>query len=192
MAGIVDRVKNILLSPKTEWQVIDGESGDTKEVFTYVAILAAIPTIISLALSVALSSLVPFSTTYLVVSTIVSYLLTFVIVYLLAMITDALAATFGGEKHMPSALKLIAYSYTAIWVASVLAIIPILGFLLVLAAIVYSVYTLYLGVPVMMRAPQDKVVGYTIVIVISGLVVAIVLGWVVNSLILGSVLRAAV
>ncbi len=45
MAGIVDRVKNILLSPKTEWPVIDGESGDTKEVFTYVAILAAIPAI---------------------------------------------------------------------------------------------------------------------------------------------------
>lgn len=190
MAGIVDRVKNILLNPKTEWPVIDGEAGDTKEVFTYVAILAAIPTIIGLILSVVLSSLVPFSTTYLIISTVVSYFLTFAIVYLLAMITDALAATFGGEKHMPSALKLIAYSYTAIWVASALAIIPILGLLLILAAIVYAIYTLYLGVPVMMRAPQDKVVGYTIVIVISGVIVAIVLGWVVNSLILGSLVRS--
>ncbi len=60
-----------------------------------------------------------------------------------------------------------------------------------LAALVYAVYTLYLGVPVMMRAPEDKSVGYTAVIVLSGLVVGFVVSWIINSLILGSLLRAA-
>jgi hypothetical protein len=191
MAGIVDRVKNILLSPKTEWNVIDGESGDIQEVFTYAAILAAIPAVIGLVLGVLLSSLMPFGTSYLIASAIVGYILTFAIIYLLAMIVDALAATFGGEKHMPSALKLVTYSYTPIWVASVIVIIPILGWLVFLAALVYAVYTLYLGVPVMMRAPEDKSVGYTAVIVLSGLVVGFVVSWIINSLILGSLLRAA-
>jgi hypothetical protein len=43
-ARIVDRVKAILLTPKSEWLVIERESGDPTYLFTnYVAILAAIP-----------------------------------------------------------------------------------------------------------------------------------------------------
>jgi hypothetical protein len=40
---IVDRIKNILLTPKTEWPVIAGESASTQELMTgYVAPLAGI------------------------------------------------------------------------------------------------------------------------------------------------------
>jgi hypothetical protein len=43
---IVDRVKAILLTPKSEWLVIERESGDPTYLFTnYVAILAAIPAV---------------------------------------------------------------------------------------------------------------------------------------------------
>ena len=44
--NLVERVKAILLTPKTEWPVIEREPGDVKYLFTnYVAILAAIPAI---------------------------------------------------------------------------------------------------------------------------------------------------
>jgi hypothetical protein len=181
MASLIDRVKNILLTPQAEWQVIDGESGDTKEVFTYVAILAAIPAIISLILTLAFSSSfagLGFGTGFLIATTVVGYLLGFVSIYLLALITDALAATFGGEKHAPSALKLIAYALTPFWVGSILVVIPLLGILLWIAGLVYTIYVLYLGVPVLMRAPQDKSVGYTIVIVVIGIVVWVVVGYI--------------
>ncbi len=106
------------------------------------------------------------------------YILTFVIIYAVAYLTDALAPTFGGEKHLPSALKLIAYSYTPLWVASIFSFVPLIGFLIVLAGLVYTIYVLYLGVPVMMRAPQDKTVGYTIVIIIGGIITGLVINYI--------------
>ena len=47
--NLVERVKNIIMTPKTEWPVIDRETGDTGFLFTnYVAILAAIPAVCGL------------------------------------------------------------------------------------------------------------------------------------------------
>lgn len=181
MAGIVDRIKNILLSPKTEWPVIDGEAGDNKEVFTYVAILALFPLIGGILGGLFVGPL-PFG--YVIGATLVGYLLAFVVVYVVAFIINALAPTFGSEKHMPSALKLTAYSYTASWVAGIFAIIPVLGGLIALAGGIYSLYTLYIGLPTMMRTPQDKVMGYFIVSLICAIVVSIVITAVLGGLIL--------
>ncbi len=188
MAGIVDRVKNILLTPKTEWPVIDGESGDTKEVFTYVAILAAIPVVFGIIGGLVI---LPGALPILLVTAILGYLIAFAVVYLIAFIIDALAPTFASEKHMPSALKLTAYSYTPSWVAGIFSIIPVIGGLLALLAGLYGLYLLYLGLPTLMRTPQDKVMGYLIVIVICAIVVSLVLGFIVAAIAGGLALTAA-
>lgn len=44
--SLVDRVKNILLQPKSEWEVIAGESTTVGGLFTgYAAILALLPVV---------------------------------------------------------------------------------------------------------------------------------------------------
>ena len=48
-------------------------------------------------------------------------------VYVLALIIDALAPKFGGEKNAAQALKISAYSFTPALVAGALLIIPSLG-----------------------------------------------------------------
>jgi hypothetical protein len=49
----------------------------------------------------------------------------------------------------------------------------------VLAFIVglYGLYLLYLGLPVLMRCPKDKSIGYTIVTVLCAIVTAVVIGF---------------
>jgi hypothetical protein len=178
MAGLVDRVKNILLTPKTEWPVIDAESGDTKEVFTYVAILAAL-TLIGTVLS-GLFAGGGFGLRATVVLGILGYVMAFVGVYVMAFIVDALATTFNGEKHMPSALKLIAYTNTPVWVAGLLSFIPIVGGLILLVGAIYAIYLLYLGLPVLMRSPSDKTIGYMIVAIICAIVVWTVLFFIIG------------
>ena len=47
--GLVDRAKNILITPKTEWPVIDAEPSSIGDIYKrYVLILAAIPVVAGL------------------------------------------------------------------------------------------------------------------------------------------------
>jgi uncharacterized protein YqgC (DUF456 family) len=75
---------------------------------------------------------------------VLGYGLSLAMVYVLALIADALAPSFGGQKREMSALKLVAYSSTAAMVGGIFAMIPALGALTLLAAL-YSLYLLYLG-----------------------------------------------
>ena len=88
---------------------------------------------------------------------IVTYVLTLVGVYVLALIIDALAPTFNGTQNQIQALKVAAYSSTASWVAGIFALMPGLRILTILG--LYSLYLLYLGLPVLMKAPAGQGAG---------------------------------
>ncbi len=55
----------------------------------------------------------------LIASAIAHYVIALVVTYLLALIVDTLAPTFGGTKNFTQSLKLVAYSYTALWIAGI-------------------------------------------------------------------------
>ncbi len=95
--------------------------------------------------------------------------LSFLQVFLIAWLVDTLAPTFGGQKDSLAALKVTAYSLTPGWIAAVLNVVPVLGVLGILAAL-YGLYLLYLGLPVLMRNPKEKSIGYTVVLVICAIV----------------------
>jgi len=174
--NVVERVKTILVTPKTEWQAIETEPGDPVYLFTnYVAILAAIPAVAGFIGMTIFGRNIFGSLVY----AIVSYLLTFVVVYVVALIADALAPTFGARKDQPSALKLVVYSMTPAWVAGVFLLIPPLAILIFLGAL-YGLYLFWLGVPALMKAPAEKSVPYTAVVVVCAIVVSVVLWWIVG------------
>ena len=90
--ALVDRVRNVLLTPKTEWPVIAGESPTAQSLYVgYILILAAIGPI-AMALR---GGIVGFG----IGIAVASYAITLVMTYLGALIVDALAPTFGGEKN---------------------------------------------------------------------------------------------
>jgi len=176
--NLVERVKNIILTPKTEWPVIAGEPGDVGFLFgNYVAILAAIPAVCGFIGAMLLG--VPIGAALL--SAVVHYLLTFVVVYIVALVVDALAPTFGSTKNFANALKLTVYSYTPSWLAGVFLLIPGLHFLTILG--LYGLYLLWLGLPPLMKTPPDKTIVYTIAIVICALIIGIVVAMILGALI---------
>jgi hypothetical protein len=184
-SGLVERVKSILLRPAATWDVIDNEPATTAGLFKgYAAILAAIPAICGL-IGGAVIGVMGFKTPILagVVGAIFGYVMSLVMVYILALIIDALAPSFDGQKNRIQALKVAVYSSTAGWVAGVFALIPMLGLLTLLGSL-YGVYLLYLGLPRLMKAPREKAVGYTAVTVIVAIVLAVVIA-AVSSAIMG-------
>lgn len=78
------------------------------------------------------------------------------------------------------ALKVAVYSNTPAWLAGIFVLVPALDFLQILG--LYSVYLLYLGLPVLMKAPRDKAVIYTVVVVIAAIVIFAVIGTTVSLL----------
>jgi hypothetical protein len=179
--ALVDRVKNVLLTPRTEWEVIDAEPTTVADLYKgYIMPLAAIGPVAHAIGSSVFGYTVPFLGSYrtpigtAIGGAIVSYVLTLIGVFVLALIIDALAPTFDGTKNQIQALKVAAYSSTASWVAGIFGLIPALSFLMILG--VYSLYLLYLGLPVLMKSPKEKALGYTVVIIIAGIVLFMAIG----------------
>jgi hypothetical protein len=187
--ALVDRVKNILLSPRTEWPVIDAEPATVASLYTgYIMPLAAIPVICQAIGMSVVGITIPFIGTHYrtpivsaITSAVVLYVFSLIAVFIVALIVDGLAPTFGGTKNQVQALKVVAYSYTASWVGGILSLIPAISVIGLLFGL-YSLYLLYLGLPVLMKSPPDKAVGYTVVVVICTIIVTWVIFFAVAAL----------
>ena len=170
----IQRVKNILLSPTTEWPVIAAETTTPKELYLkYVMLLAAIPAVVGLLVNSVFGNEVPhFGTFRMDIGTgiahaILQYAMSLGLVWVMAWIVDAL---------------------TPGWI-----IVGILGFLLplqslaaVLAllalALVYVLHLLYIGLPIMKNPPSEKRLSYFVDIMVTAICGAIVIGSVVVKL----------
>ena len=180
-SSLIGRVRSMLLQPSATWDVIDTEPATIGGLYRgYVAPLAAIPAVCSLVGMLVFGiggifgiSFRP-SPVWLITQAIVSYVLGLVMVYVIALIIEGLAPTFGGTKDRVQAFKVAAYAFTASWVAGVFALIPMLGIVALLGAL-YSLYLLYLGLPKLMKAPDEKAMPSFAVVLIVAVVVGLVI-----------------
>ncbi|HEX4332568.1 MAG TPA: Yip1 family protein [Usitatibacter sp.] len=190
--NLVERAKNILLTPKTEWVVIEAEPTLPKDlVLNYVLPLAAFAAVMHfLSLSV-IGTRTPFGGVFHIgygwalMMAVYQLIMAVVSVFVIGFIIDALAPSFGGTKNMNQATKVAAYAFTASWVGSIFTLIPWLGAVLMLLCALYGLYLLYLGLPQLMKNPADKSIGYTAVAVIATIVVMVVIG-VIGSMFMGA------
>ncbi len=91
---IVERVKGILLSPKTEWPKIAAEPMTAQQIYTsWVLILAAIG---PLAIAIGWGLTAGFATS--LRFAIASYLIMLMMTAIIALVVDALAPKFGGTR----------------------------------------------------------------------------------------------
>jgi hypothetical protein len=182
----VNRIKGVLVSPRLEWAVISEEATTIPDLYkSYVVILAAIGPIASIiGLSIIGVSLpfvgsirIPITTA--VTSAVVNYVLTLGGVYLLSLIIDGLAPTFGGEKSMNQAFKVAVYSSVPGWLVGIFTILPALSVLGLLG--LYGLYLLFVGLPVLMKSPQEKSLVYTITVVVAAIIIFVVIGMISHS-----------
>jgi hypothetical protein len=176
----VERVRNILVNPKGEWPKIAAEPASVQSLYVgYILILAAIGPI-----AVVLRSLA-FGFGLGIPVAVAMYVITLVTTFIVALIVDAIAPMFGGEKNIVGSLKLVAYSLTAAWIAGIFRLVPYIGGIIGLIAAVYSIYTFYLGVPPVKKSPEDKAMGYTVVVLICYILLIAVLGLVLFPIMTG-------
>ena len=194
--NLVDRAKNVLFSPASEWETIKSETVTNNELFTkYAVILAAIPAIAGLigysvfGISFGFGRItLGFGTT--LVWAILTYVLSLVSVYVLGWIIDILAPSFGSTKDLNASLKVAVFSYTATWVGGIFHILPYLSFLAALTSI-YSLVLLYMGLKRVKAVPEDKMLGYFVVIIVVAIVLYFIIGAIVAGVAFGGIMMSS-
>ena len=188
--NLIERAKNILLTPKTEWDVVNNETPDTTKILTtYVIPLVAIGAIAAFigygligksywGIKVSSTGL---GIRYALIALIAGIASTF----LLAFVVDALAPTFKSEKNFGKSFQLAAYSYTAGWVGGIFNILPSIAIIGSLAGL-YGLYLLYLGLPKLKKTPQDQVTGYFVASLITMIVASFVIGLILTSILISN------
>ena len=186
-AGIFTRAKAIITAPDTEWPKIAGETDQPMQVFLRYALpLAALGPIASfiggqvfglggfgISVKIGLAAGLTMAIT--------SFVLGLASLWLVAFVANLLSPKFGGKDDFAAAFRLIAYAFTASWVAAIVGLVPMLGILALLGSL-YSLYLLYKGVTPVMGVPQDKAVGFTVVTVLAAFVANIVVGLIVAAI----------
>lgn len=189
--NLIERVKNILLTPKTEWDVIEPE--------TKLPASLAISYLLPLALIPAIATFIGFgligqtimgyhigSIGFGLRHAIISVLSTLLGAFVTAFIIDFLASNFGSQKNFNQAFKLVVYSYTPMMVAGIFMVFPSLGFLSMLGGL-YGLYLLFIGLQPMMKTPEDKKVSYFVVSLIAVIVVYAVIGALLSAILISNV-----
>jgi hypothetical protein len=191
--SIVERAKNIILKPADEWSVIADEPATVGGLFTgYAMILALIPLISAIVFTGALGlsagglggmggGAMALGVGAIAGMAVIGYFMSLLVLYLMSLIVNAVSPSFNGKSDMVQSTKLMTYASTPTWVAGLVSWIPFLGALISLGAIAYVVYLMYLGLKPVLGVPQEKVAGFTVVIVL----IYIVLSLVVSGILVG-------
>jgi len=180
--NLVERAKNIIVSPKTEWDAVSAEEPNIQQILLgYVLPLALIPTI-AVIIGWGLIGIFGFtSINYGIAMGLVQLINAFLSVLVAGFVIDLLAPSFGSQKNMGRAVQLVAYSMTPVWIAGILNILPTIGWLAGLIGL-YGLYLMFLGLAPLMKTPEDKKVGYLVVSIIILIVVYFVIAAILTAI----------
>lgn len=182
---IVERARAMVVNPGATWVTVEQETTDWQKLYIpYMVILAAIPAAASFIYwSILGAGGFGFSMRLPMVTglglAISHYVMTLVMVFVWGWLISVLAGTFGGQPNLMNGVKLTVYASTPSMLAGVFMAIPGLSLLAMLGSF-YSLYLVYLGLPVLMKNPTEKSIPYLVVAALVGIVGAVLIGMTSN------------
>jgi hypothetical protein len=197
--SLVDRVKNIMLKPAEEWEVIAKEPATVGSLITGYAIPLMILPIIGTIVGIGLLGIGVDGFAALGMGSIgvgaaavmgaVTFVLGLIMLYAMIFVVKAISPNFNGSSDAGQAAKLMIYASTPSWIAGLISpLLGMLGSVLGLAAMAYVVYLIYTGIRPVMEVPQEKVAGFTVVIILIYIVVSVVVSMVIGGLVIAALL----
>ncbi|HDQ45852.1 MAG TPA: DUF1282 domain-containing protein [bacterium] len=189
---VVERVKMLVFRPRAAWETIRDEEHSRKDLMYYLAMLAVVPAAASflgmwlVGYWISVKPIFRLSFGRSLSYALIGYGLTVCGVWLIGKAIGFLAPRFGAETDELKALKLAVFSATPYLAAGILNLFPPLGTVIFIAGF-YSLYLIYLGLPIVMDVPKERSFSLTVTILISVICIYLVIGW-ITSLILMPVL----
>jgi hypothetical protein len=186
--NLIERVKNILITPKTEWDVINGETATPQSLLmSYVLPLSIVSAVGPILSGLLFGGVLGMK--FFIVTAVISLIVSAVGYYVTVIIVDMLAPSFGSEKNMGKSAQLIAYSGTPSYIAGLLSFIPVIGWILPFAAWAYGIYLMYLGIGPIKKTPEDKKIVYMIVAYVIMIAIALILSAILTGILIAALVH---
>lgn len=179
--AISARLKSVLTDPQNVWSGIKAEQKSIKEIYvSYLIPLAGIGALCGIIGPMLFGGTMLgmrsgfFSS---LIFAVVSLVVTLGLLLVNAYVYKFIAPYFDGKTDETATFKLLAYGSTASFIGGFLQIFPPLALASILFSI-YSLYTIYQGIPTM-TGVTSKRLGYFVVCFIASIVVNFVVGGIV-------------
>jgi len=166
--NIFKRAINIMLKPKSEWEVVAKEKPSVPMmIFGYSLIFSLISAtlliigygLVGRRISFIFGSMWQRSFGIGFLEAFVFMLAALSAIIVGAVVINALAPAFRTEKNFGRAMQLTTYSFTPMFFASIFFVLPLLSFLVYLAGL-YGIFILLIGLPIVLKTPKNTQIGY--------------------------------
>lgn len=172
---ILSRAWGLFSNPKAEWEQIRDETTTIPNILIgYVAPLAAIPPISDLIGSTLFSHMLQVAPGDALIRAVVTWLVSLGLVGFLGILINLIADNFDADRDDLAAQKVAAYSLTPAFLSGVFSLWPPLWWLSIFA-LAAMVFLMYRGLPILMKAPEDRALGYAAMVTIAAAVAFILL-----------------
>ncbi|MBC3951814.1 Yip1 family protein [Pseudomonas folii] len=180
---MIHHVWGLFTHPDREWQDIRGEEEESigHVYLTHTLILAAIPAVSAYIgttqMGWAIGDGVPVMLTHesAIWMTIMSYIAMLAGVSIMSGFIHWMARTYNATPSLARCIAFATYTATPLFIGGLAALYPHmwLGMMIGTAAVCYTVYLLYVGVPTFMKIPADEGFMFSSSILAVGLVVLV-------------------
>jgi hypothetical protein len=163
MKALLNRMINILIRPRDEWLLIKDEPTTyAKLLLKYVAPLAAIPPLAVIAGSFVFGKNLPNTTlAHLLITNLLWYCMYVLNVVVVGAVITAIVTAPDARWTGAQGFKVAAYSFTPLFIAGIIAVIPKMGWV-IYAAMLYSIALLHLGIAGIAGTPKKQAAWYAV------------------------------
>ncbi len=187
---LINKVKEIITNPVQAWENIKHDTDDKQEIL----IKFALPLIVlgSFTTFIGSASFGLGHSTYIGFMSAIAYFISCIAgIYISAVVINELAPNFGSEKDLDKAFKLVIYSSSASFLATIVSSLhPMLSFVGLFG--LYSIYIFWLGVKPMMNTPEDKKLGFVVISALIIITIIFLLNLILTSILIATPLANVV
>ena len=179
---MIHHVWGLFTHPDEEWQEIRGEEESISHMYlTHVLLLAAIPAVCAylgttkVGWSIGNGAPVMLTEASALQMTVMTYLAMLAGVAVMGAFIHWMARTYDSNPNFTQCVVFAAYTATPLFIGGLAALYPHLWLAMVIgtAAICYTVYLLYVGIPTFMGIPEDEGFMFSSSVLAVGLVVLV-------------------
>ena len=178
---ILNHIWGLYAHPKDEWQTIEKRHESLMYSLMHILVVALIPSICGyyaaahIGWTIGVGDPIKISQSSAQIMAVAMYAALVSGVFALAYLIQWMAKTFDSKPSFIQSLELAAYTATPMLMVGITTLFPVLWFVTLagLAAVSYSIYLLYSGVPIMMNIPEEKGFIYSSSVVTCGLVLLV-------------------